>query len=73
MAPILRYLLKLSSEGSTYAGISGALGGMMAFGLSTEIWTQVFGVVATVSGLAASITLDNSHRKELAESQDQHE
>lgn len=51
-------ILKLLSEPSTYAGLAGFLGGISLFGLGTELWTEIFGVVMAIAGIVSTIMLD---------------
>lgn len=55
-------ILKLLSEPSTYAGLAGFLGGISLFGLGTELWTEIFGVVMAIAGIAGTIMLDNADK-----------
>ena len=55
---MLKRVLKLLKEPSTYAGLAGMLGGMGILSMSEDQWLQIFGAVAAVAGAVAMFMLD---------------
>jgi len=60
---MLKRILKLAKEPSTYAGLAGTLAGMNLLGLTAEGWDTIFGAVAAIAGVIAMFVLDNSDKE----------
>lgn len=59
---MLERIIKLVQEPSTWAGLAGFLGGISLFGLGTELWTEIFGVVMAIAGIVGTVMLDNADK-----------
>jgi hypothetical protein len=64
---MLKRIVKLLKEPSTYAGLAGTLAGLNILGLTAQGWEAVFGVVAAVAGAIAVIALDSADKEDKAE------
>jgi len=54
----MSFILDRLREPSTFAGIAAFLAGVGIFGLSENEWNQIFGAIASVTGVVAMLMRD---------------